>query len=164
MTPQFGTSLTDDSRVINYNCNIFIIEATQWRQAYSTGVPPYQKCEPSWGANLSLYQHCDQQYRLFWTVVNYSPKMLYSIGSWWQSYHFWQQQHWWEEIELIQVHCRFLTDLQNDRFCWKLLMWSRECFGWWVLVPIWLFLVKFFLEKLFKLLNIKTCSIFWTEL
>ncbi len=49
----------------------------------------------------------------------------------------------WKKIELIQVHCRFLTDLQNDRFCWKLLMWSRECFGYWVLVPIWLFLVQF---------------------
>ncbi len=27
--PQFGAKLTDDSRVIIYNCNVFIIEATE---------------------------------------------------------------------------------------------------------------------------------------
>ncbi len=36
MTPQFGASLADDSRVVIYDCNIFIVQATGSRDRIQT--------------------------------------------------------------------------------------------------------------------------------
>ncbi len=55
--PQFGASLADDSRVVNYDCNMFIVKATDYcdddDEAETTFYP--EKSVGGWACTSKLF-------------------------------------------------------------------------------------------------------------